>query len=77
MMIVVMLVIFGVVFFLFRRSPPGDRHHWGPPWHMMDRGTAPAAHSAIQILNERFARGEIEQDEYEKRKAILLGNGQQ
>ena len=29
-------------------------------------------HSALQILNERFARGEIEKDEYEAKKAAIL-----
>jgi putative membrane protein len=30
--------------------------------------------NALQILNERFARGEIDQQEYETRKAALLGH---
>jgi putative membrane protein len=30
--------------------------------------------NALNILNERFARGEIDQQEYEKRKAALQGH---
>ncbi|MHC4435138.1 MAG: SHOCT domain-containing protein [Planctomycetota bacterium] len=69
LMFLFMLFVFGAFFFF------GRRHHWGPPWHMMGRGWGPASHSALQILNERFARGEIEKDEYEDRKAIILSSG--
>ena len=31
------------------------------------------AHSALSILNERFAKGEIDAKEYEERKKALLG----
>lgn len=34
----------------------------------------PAKSSGIEILQERFARGEIDADEFEKRRAILQEN---
>jgi putative membrane protein len=69
-----MLFIFFIcgMFFLFaRRSCGHGLHHWGPP-HLMDRQWNDASHSAMQILNERFARGEIQKDEYLDKKAIIL-----
>jgi putative membrane protein len=36
-----------------------------------DDQTPPASISAMDILNERFARGEIEKEEYEDRKKLL------
>jgi uncharacterized membrane protein len=33
------------------------------------------SHSALQILNERYARGEIQKDEYTEKKAAILSGG--
>ncbi|MGD0024195.1 MAG: SHOCT domain-containing protein [Xanthobacteraceae bacterium] len=74
LMMLFMFLIFGIIFFFVRRSWADGSHHWGPPWHMMHGG--PPTHSALQILNERFARGEIQKDEYEEKKATILSGGQ-
>ena len=31
------------------------------------------SHNALQILNERYAKGEINKEEYEERKKTLMG----
>jgi putative membrane protein len=72
MLLFMFLVCAAVVYVLF-----GRRSHGGPPWHMMDRTWGAATHSALQILNERFARGEIQKDEYEDRKSAILASSQQ
>jgi putative membrane protein len=64
LMMLLMFVI--VAIFVFGRRHMGDgAHHWAPPWH-------DSSHSALQILSERFARGDIQQDEYEQRKSAIL-----
>lgn len=70
MMMLFMVVIFCIVIFLLRRSWSDGSHHWGPPCHMMHGG--PPTYSALQILSERFARGEIQKDEYEDKKTTIL-----
>ena len=59
--------LFCVVAFFFVRGCMGRVHHWGPsqPW-------GDPTHSALQILNERFAKGEIQKEEYNERKGAIL-----
>lgn len=74
-MILFILIICGMFLLLARRSCGHGLHHWGSS-HMMDRQWNDAGHSAMQILNERFARGEIQKDEYLDKKAAILSGGQ-
>jgi putative membrane protein len=46
-----------------RPSQPGRR--WGDP-----------TYSALEILNERFAKGEIQKQEYDEKKTAILSPGQ-
>jgi putative membrane protein len=68
LMMLFMIVVVAAIFLLIRPGA-GSSHHWGPPW----RGSS---HSALQILNERFARGEIQRDEYEDKRAAILSGAQ-
>jgi putative membrane protein len=57
----ILLILF--VVWLIRMFGGGrGRRRW--MWH---------THSALSILSERFAKGEIDQKEYEERKKALLG----
>ena len=70
MMLLFILFCAAIFFFAYRTSANG-RQHWGPPSRMWGDPT----HSALQILNERFARGEIQKDEYAEKKAAVLASG--
>jgi len=78
LMMLFMFVFFAVVFFVLRRER-GDR--W-PPWRWMSeqpesrqthegyRDVTPE--SALDILNKRYARGEIDKEEYEEKKTTII-----
>lgn len=59
----IIIVLWLIRRFVFGRDGHGMRH-WRNRW---------AVHSGLEILNERFAKGEIDKTEYEERKKALLG----
>jgi len=76
-MLLMMVICFGV--FFFGHHLGSGHRHW-VPWQMMDRNSghrrSDPIYPALQILNERFARGEIEKAEYEEKKAIILSSAE-
>ena len=70
-MMLLFLVLFCIAVFFLARASMGGMHQWGPshPW-------GDPTHSALQILNERFAKGEIQKEEYNERKAAILSGAQ-
>ena len=76
MMMLFIFIFFAAMFFFARKSCGHGLHHWGPPSHMMDRPLTDPTHSALQILSERFARGEIQKEEYAEKKAAILSRTQ-
>lgn len=72
MMLFMFVACATVFYFLFARGP--HHHPWGMhgPMRGGHWGSGDPHQSALQILNERFARGEIQRDEYEEKKAAIL-----
>jgi uncharacterized membrane protein len=68
LMMLFMFVIVGAICFFVRRSRDDGPQRWELPWRGPD-------HAALQILNERFARGEIKQDEYEEKRISIISGG--
>lgn len=76
----VLMALFLLVFLLGRRSAGGWHHHHHGPCQMRGGSPGPGSYgdptfTALQILNERYARGEIPKQEYEEKKAAILAPG--
>ena len=74
MMIIFFLLILGVVFLVASRFGGHGSQHWEPASRMNPPWSDPT-YSALQILNERLARGEIQKDEYTDKRAAILSGG--
>ncbi|HET9641548.1 MAG TPA: SHOCT domain-containing protein [Candidatus Paceibacterota bacterium] len=61
---VVLVIVLVVRRLVIGRNGGQDWHHMRNRW---------AARSGLDILNERYARGEIDKAEFEERKKTLLG----
>jgi putative membrane protein len=84
LMMLFLLLVCAAFFAIARRSCGHGMHSWGGPANRPwgdssgDSWGIPwgnPSHSALQILNERFARGEIQKEEYTEKKAALMSGG--
>jgi putative membrane protein len=57
------LIVVGTIFLVRSFTDRGQSAHWS------------GRSRALEILDERFARGEIDQQEYEERRRILTSGG--
>ncbi len=69
MLAVLALIVAGTIL-LFRGLSRQDQVQSSPP---QGPAPAPGSKTAIQVLEERYARGEIDREEFVQRRQDLLG----
>ena len=69
MLAVLALIVVGIV--LLVRGLSGRRDYGQAGHHQVQPPAGPGRTSALQILEERYARGDIDREEFQKRKADL------
>ena len=72
MIVVVALIVVGVIFLVRGLSGRNDHSQAGQAQGPPSSG-GPAPKSALHVLEERYARGEIDREEFVQRKQDLLG----
>ena len=70
LIMVFMIIACVAMLLLGHRAGGGGLPHWGP-----GRFPGDPTYSALQILNERFAKGEIQRQEYEEKKTVIVSGG--
>jgi putative membrane protein len=73
MIVVLALIVVGVIFLVRGLSGRNDHSQVGQPPQGTPPPAGPAPKSALQVLEERYARGEIDREEFVQRKQDLLG----
>ena len=75
LMIVAMIVFWGAIGWIIvtlirhRGVPPGSQTTPSAP------ANTPPSSDGLRILNDRLARGEIDEDEYKMRRTLIEGTG--
>jgi putative membrane protein len=70
MILIWIAIIVGLVF-LFRYLFSGPHGGWRRDWHEQHPAPGAGSSNALRILEERYARGEIDREEYLQRRADL------
>ncbi|MGH3733791.1 MAG: SHOCT domain-containing protein [Acidimicrobiales bacterium] len=66
LLLLIVVIVLAVAFIRYERN----RHRWG----LVGPSGTPASFEALRILNERFAKGEIDPEDYKVRRDLLQGS---
>jgi len=69
-MILFLLLVAGIAYVVIRHFDHAQSHHHPHPHGVMPSGTS-TDRAAADVLKMRFAKGEIDEDEFTRRMAIL------